>query len=80
MPFTLSELIPMTVYLRDACLGIIELVHPDSKPILAFKGDSSARNILGEKRQYVMTHEEFQKQRKMWIYLFKVNQIQVFYT
>ena len=34
MPFSLSELVAMSLALRDACLGIIELAHPDTRPAL----------------------------------------------
>jgi hypothetical protein len=32
MPFSLSELSSLALTLRDVCLGIIELTHPDTKP------------------------------------------------
>jgi len=33
MPFRLSELVEMSVILRDVCLGVIELTHPDTRPV-----------------------------------------------
>ena len=33
MPFRLSELALMSVTLRDVCLGIIDLTHPDTRPV-----------------------------------------------
>jgi ubiquitin-protein ligase E3 C len=32
MPFTLSELVPMSLSLRDVTLGLIELAFPQSRP------------------------------------------------
>jgi len=33
MPFCLSELAQMSVTLRDVCLGIIDITHPDTRPV-----------------------------------------------
>jgi len=33
MPFRLSELAQMSLTLRDVCLGIIDLTHPDTRPV-----------------------------------------------
>jgi len=33
MPFRLSELAQMSLTLRDVCLGIISLTHPDTRPV-----------------------------------------------
>jgi len=33
MPFRLSELSQMSLTLRDVCLGIISLTHPDTRPV-----------------------------------------------
>jgi len=33
MPFRLSELAQISVTLRDVCLGIIDLTHPDTRPV-----------------------------------------------
>eukprot|EP00092_Neocalanus_flemingeri_P033885 GFUD01036847.1.p1 GENE.GFUD01036847.1~~GFUD01036847.1.p1 ORF type:complete len:1078 (-),score=314.76 GFUD01036847.1:112-3345(-) len=32
MPFTLSELVPMSLHLRDIALGLVELAFPESRP------------------------------------------------
>ncbi|XP_076346418.1 ubiquitin-protein ligase E3C [Tachypleus tridentatus] len=32
MPFSLSELVSLSLALRDVCLGLIELAYPDTKP------------------------------------------------
>ncbi len=32
MPFTLQELVPMSLLLRDVALGLVALAFPDSRP------------------------------------------------
>ena len=32
MPFTLSQLVPMALALRDVALGLVELAFPESRP------------------------------------------------
>ena len=72
MPFQICQLVPMSQALRDACIGIIELAHPDTKPTLkedyrkAFQSVGLAHNML--------TVEQLQKQMDTWAYLFKVSQ------
>ncbi len=34
MPFTLNELVPMSLALRDVTLGLIELAFPESRPVI----------------------------------------------
>ena len=34
MPFRLVDLAEMALTLRDICLGIIDLAHPDTKPVI----------------------------------------------
>ena len=34
MPFTLSELVPMSLALRDVALGLVELAFPESRPVV----------------------------------------------
>ena len=61
----------MSQALRDACVGIIELAHPDTKPLLredymkVFHGAGAQHNVLSAK--------ELQQQRDAWAYLFKVH-------
>ena len=74
MPFQISELIPMSQALRDACLGIIELAHPETKPALrddyraAFISVASGPSVVGA----MMTLDDLQKQRNTWAQLFRV--------
>ncbi|XP_069504073.1 ubiquitin-protein ligase E3C [Ambystoma mexicanum] len=70
MPFTLEELVMLSRCLRDACLGIIKLAYPETKPevreeyIAAFKSVGATTNIEMQKR--------IQTEQKRWIQLFKV--------
>lgn len=72
MPFTLPELVPMMIQLRDVCLGIIELAHPDAKPTV----NEDYRIAL--KRTGVKTRnnntKENTKQTMQWGHLFKVGE------
>ncbi|XP_043920724.1 ubiquitin-protein ligase E3C [Protopterus annectens] len=70
MPFTLEELIVLSRCLRDACLGIIKLAYPETKPevreeyMVAFKSVGVRTNT--EMQQHI------QAEQKRWIQLFKV--------
>ncbi|KAJ6659296.1 hypothetical protein lerEdw1_019167 [Lerista edwardsae] len=70
MPFTLEELVILSRCLRDACLGIIKLAYPETKPevreeyIVAFR--SVGVSTSSEMQQCIQTEQ------KRWIQLFKV--------
>lgn len=70
MPFTLEELVILSRCLRDACLGIIKLAYPETKPevreeyIAAFQSVGVTKNT--EMQQCIQTEQ------KRWIQLFKV--------
>lgn len=72
MPFRLGELVPMTRVLCDACLGVVELAHPESKPTLtgnyraAFQSVGASRDVLEP--------EELNASRELWAYLFKARE------
>ena len=70
MPFKVQELVPMTQALRDACLGIIELAHPDSKHALR----TSYKTALNKTSttQKIVTEDDMLRQIETWAYLFKV--------
>ena len=34
MPFSLSDLVPMSQNLRDVALGLVELAYPESRPVV----------------------------------------------
>ena len=44
MPFQISELVEMSLLLRNACMGMIELAHPETRPMVA---DSYFGAMLG---------------------------------
>jgi len=70
MPFKLLDVMQMVIALRDVCLGIIELAHPDAKPTINDDYRLALR-LVG-----VKTHnnnsKEINKQTRQWGYLFKV--------
>ncbi|XP_067909501.1 ubiquitin-protein ligase E3C [Heterodontus francisci] len=70
MPFSLRELVTLSRCLRDACLGIIHLAYPETKPevreeyMVAFKSIGVRTNAEMQQR--------IEAERKRWIQLFKV--------
>lgn len=68
MPFSLDELVPMTLMLRDSCLGIIELAHPDAKPMITEDYRQALRKTGISNRNSHTNDEETRR----WAYLFKV--------
>lgn len=56
--------------LRDICLGIIELAHPDAKPTVN-EDYREALKRTGVKDRSDRLQEELKKSRQ-WAYLFKV--------
>ncbi|XP_032160156.1 ubiquitin-protein ligase E3C isoform X6 [Mustela erminea] len=70
MPFTLEELIMLSRCLRDACLGIIKLAYPETKPEVREEYITAFQSIG------VTTSSEMQQciqmEQKRWVQLFKV--------
>lgn len=70
MPFTLEELVVLSRCLRDACLGIIKLAYPETKPEVREEYITAFQSIG------VTTSAEMQQciqlEQKRWIQLFKV--------
>ncbi|XP_036212141.1 ubiquitin-protein ligase E3C isoform X4 [Myotis myotis] len=70
MPFTLEELVVLSRCLRDACLGIIKLAYPETKPEVREEYVTAFQSIG------VTTSAEMQQciqmEQKRWIQLFKV--------
>ncbi|XP_042527516.1 ubiquitin-protein ligase E3C isoform X2 [Dipodomys spectabilis] len=70
MPFSLEELVLLSRCLRDACLGIIKLAYPETKPevreeyLVAFQ--SVGVSTSSEMQQCI------QREQKRWVQLFKV--------
>uniref|UniRef100_UPI00358EF0D1 ubiquitin-protein ligase E3C isoform X2 n=1 Tax=Myxine glutinosa TaxID=7769 RepID=UPI00358EF0D1 len=72
MPFSLAELVEMSLRLRDACLGIIQLAYPDSRPELR---DSYAQALQGSSVRRAVAQpaeQRLQEQRTRYTHLFKV--------
>lgn len=71
MPFTLEELIMLSRCLRDACLGIIKLAYPETKPEVREEYITAFQSIG------VTTSSEMQQciqmEQKRWVQLFKVS-------
>ncbi|XP_034947102.1 ubiquitin-protein ligase E3C [Chelonus insularis] len=67
MPFTTSELVPLSAQLKDICLGLVEIAYSDLRPALR---DDNMRAILGS-----MSSNEViplnKQDTQMWMYLFK---------
>ncbi|XP_035826355.1 ubiquitin-protein ligase E3C isoform X2 [Aplysia californica] len=70
MPFTLDEVVPMCRALRDCCLGIIELAHPDSRVAMSddYIQALQKTGVLNKSNK----DEEVVEQTRLWAYLFKV--------
>ncbi|KAK1335301.1 hypothetical protein QTO34_004886 [Cnephaeus nilssonii] len=70
MPFTLEELVVLSRCLRDACLGIIKLAYPETKPEVREEYLTAFQSVG------VTTSTEMQQciqaEQKRWIQLFKV--------
>ena len=66
MPFKLSELEEMSLLLRNACIGMIELAHPESKPVIT-EDYSGVMVAPGE-----MPDTDQKAEIAKWTHLFKV--------
>jgi ubiquitin-protein ligase E3 C len=72
-PFSRQELVSMVATLRDACLGIVYLAIPDSKPVFDDKRQFLEELGIKTNKEKLMSKEEYMKQRSQWIYLFNVS-------
>lgn len=72
-PFSRQELVSMVSTLRDACLGIVYLAIPDSRPVFEDRRQFLAQLGIKASTEKTITKESYTKQRSEWIYLFKVN-------
>ena len=72
-PFSRQELVQMVAMLRDACLGVVYLAIPDSKPV--FDERRQFLENLGIKTNSAkrITKESYLRQRSEWVYLFTVS-------
>ncbi|XP_076462782.1 ubiquitin-protein ligase E3C-like [Babylonia areolata] len=69
MPFSLREMVAMSLALRNVCVGIIELAHPDSK-LTASEDYRLALYKTGSRRKDDVEREK--RETSMWAFLFKV--------
>ena len=60
----------MSLALRDTCLGVVELAHPDTKP--ALRDDYRAAFISVGIISDALSADELARQRRDWAYLFQV--------
>ncbi|XP_061411231.1 ubiquitin-protein ligase E3C [Lethenteron reissneri] len=68
MPFSLDELVAMSACLRDACLGMIHLAYPESRPELR-ESYAVALQSVGSS---MPAEHRLQEQRQRYTQLFKV--------
>lgn len=80
MPFTLSELVPMSLSLRDVTLGLIELAFPQSRPAVREEYQRAVKSVRNVDDSYAsdINHTDTQ----IWSHLFKitVNMVRQLYT
>ncbi|XP_048762043.2 ubiquitin-protein ligase E3C-like [Ostrea edulis] len=74
MPFSLQELVPMVLMLRDTCLGIIELAHPETRlSVTEDYREALRRTAMKDPRDSSYNDREAPfRHTKTWAYLFKV--------
>ncbi|KAG8506111.1 Ubiquitin-protein ligase E3C, partial [Galemys pyrenaicus] len=75
MPFTLDELVVLSRCLRDACLGIIKLAYPETKPEVREEYTAAFRSVGATASADVQRC--FQAEQKRWVQLFKVGRCAV---
>ena len=72
MPFKLPELEEMSILLRNACIGMIQLAHPESRPIVT-EDYFGAMTVPGE-----MPETDQTVQIANWTHLFKVRRTEIY--
>lgn len=79
MPFTLSELVPMSLSLRDVTLGLIELAFPQSRPAVREEYQQAVKSVRNvDDNLDAINNTDTQ----IWSHLFKitVNLVRQLYT
>ncbi|XP_060721111.1 ubiquitin-protein ligase E3C-like [Tachysurus vachellii] len=71
MPFSLPELVTLSRCLRDACLGIIKLAHPETRSGYSEEYAAMFRSVGVKTSSQVQ--QSVQNQQKPWVQLFKVS-------
>ena len=69
MPFSLEELVHMSLALRNACLGMVELAYPESTPTVT-SDYSLAMASIGVRQR--VDPKKAEKVMAMWLHVFKV--------
>ena len=72
-PFTRQQLVLMVATLRDACLGIVYLAIPDSKPVFDDRRKFLQELGIVSGREKFISKQDYLKQRSEWVYLFNVS-------
>uniref|UniRef100_A0A8C9TXE0 Ubiquitin-protein ligase E3C n=1 Tax=Scleropages formosus TaxID=113540 RepID=A0A8C9TXE0_SCLFO len=70
MPFSPMELVLLSRCLRDACLGIIKLAYPETKPEHREEYVAAFRSVGVKTNSQVQ--QRIQAEQKRWVQLFKV--------
>ena len=70
MPFTLPELVVMSRALRDACMGIVELAHPETRPEVREEYRLALQSVGVVQRS--CSQSQLRLTQLMWRRLFKV--------
>jgi ubiquitin-protein ligase E3 C len=68
MPFSLAELVPMSLALRDVALGLVELAFPESRPAVRGGG---YREAVGGGQEGGQGGEEAEREVAVWSHLFR---------
>ena len=68
MPFTLSELVPMSLSLRDVTLGLIELAFPQSRPAVREEYQLAVKSVRSNEENIEASN---QADTQIWSHLFK---------
>ena len=63
MPFSLAELPPLSLQLKEVCLGLVELAYPDSRPTVR----DNYKSAVGSHEQTTPSNSTH-----LWSHLFKV--------
>lgn len=70
MPFDLQTLGPLSLALRNACLGIIDLAYPETRPTAMEEYHLAMSSNRATTRSQLK--EDFDKQCAIWLHCFKV--------
>ena len=66
MPFTLKELVPMSLSLRDVTIGLVELAFPESRPVLKEEYRQAVKSVRDSELSEVGV-----KDTHIWSHLFR---------